>query len=482
MLARMILLAAALALIGPVSPGRAEPVESRIGSLDMAGSYPTDATIKKLYDERDFQRATQAYIWALPIVGMANWQKAHETTFGAKSGDVIIYDDFVSKRGILTANATTPYVVSFFNLAETGPVVIDMPEGAVAGFVNDMWQRPVTDMGQTGPDKGKGGKYLLVGPGQKVKNTAGYYVVNPTTLNVFWGFRALEPDPAKVQKLLAALKIYPLAQRAKPAKVRFVDVKGKSWSQTQPRGLAYWQVLADIINREPVQERDRLFLAMLKPLGIEKGKPFKPNERQTKLLMEGAVVGEAMAKAIDFEKQFASAHYVDGRQWHFSLVLDPSQRAESYDQLDERASWFYEATTTSAGMVTKTPGVGQVYLGTYKDKDGNWLDGSQTYRLRVAPNAPVANFWSLTVYDTDTRALVDNPQQQADRSSRMDLKKNPDGSVDLYVGPKAPAGLEGNWVQSLPGKSWFAYFRLYGPTEPFFKRSWVLNDIERVAQ
>ncbi len=254
MLARMILLAAALALIGPVSPGRAEPVESRIGSLDMAGSYPTDATIKKLYDERDFQRATQAYIWALPIVGMANWQKAHETTFGAKSGDVIIYDDFVSKRGILTANATTPYVVSFFNLAETGPVVIDMPEGAVAGFVNDMWQRPVTDMGQTGPDKGKGGKYLLVGPGQKVKNTVGYYVVNPTTLNVFWGFRALEPDPAKVQKLLGALKIYPLAQRAKPAKVRFVDVKGKSWSQTQPRGLAYWQVLADIINREPVQE------------------------------------------------------------------------------------------------------------------------------------------------------------------------------------------------------------------------------------
>jgi hypothetical protein len=137
---------------------------------------------------------------------MANWQKAHEEIFGAKSGDVIIYDDFVSKRGILTANATTPYVISFFNLAETGPVVIDMPEGEVAGFVNDMWQRPVVDMGQTGPDKGKGGKYLLVGPGQKVDNTEGYYVVNPSTTNIFWGFRALERDPAKVQALLDELQ------------------------------------------------------------------------------------------------------------------------------------------------------------------------------------------------------------------------------------------------------------------------------------
>ena len=128
-------LAASLAL---VSAARAETVATRVGTLEFQGSYPSDATIAKLYDERDFQRATQAYLWALPIVGMANWQKAHEEIFGAKSGDVIIYDDFVSKRGILTANATTPYVISFFNLAETGPVVIDMPAGSVAGFVNDM--------------------------------------------------------------------------------------------------------------------------------------------------------------------------------------------------------------------------------------------------------------------------------------------------------------------------------------------------------
>jgi hypothetical protein len=297
----------------------------------MEGSYPSDAAIKKLYDERDFQRATQFYIWASPIVAMANWQKAHEQTFGAKSGDVVIYNDFVSKRGILTANATTPYVISFFNLAETGPVVVDMPEGSVAGFVDDMWQRPVVDMGQTGPDKGRGGKYLLIGPGQKVESVDGYYVVNPFTTNVFWGFRALESDPAKVQHLLDALKIYPISRKDNPGKVRFMDVKGKAWSQTQPRGLAYWQVLADIIDWEPVQERDRLFLAMLKSLGIEKGKPFKADPRQTKLLTDGAAIGELMAKANDFEKHFLAAHYADARQWEFALVLDPSQRAENYE-------------------------------------------------------------------------------------------------------------------------------------------------------
>ena len=131
-------------------------------------------------------------------------------------------------------------------------------------------------------------------------------------------------------------------------------------------------------------------------------------------------------------------------------------------------------------MVTTTPGVGSVYLGSYKDHDGNWLDGANTYRLHVPPNAPVKQFWSLTLYDVDTRALIQNEQQIADRSSRQDLVRNADGSVDLYVGPKAPAGFEKNWIPSVPGKAWFPYFRLYGPTEAHFDRRWKLPDIERV--
>jgi hypothetical protein len=165
----------------------------------------------------------------------------------------------------------------------------------------------------------------------------------------------------------------------------------------------------------------------------------------------------------------------------FELCLDPSQETAHYTQLDERASWFYEATATSAGMVTKTPGVGSVYLGSNKDNDGNWLDGANTYRLRVPPNAPVTQFWSITLYDVSTRGLIENGTEITDRSSRHDLVKNADGSVDLYFGPKAPAGFEKNWVPTLAGKAWFPLFRLYGPTEAHFNRTWKLPNIEKVT-
>lgn len=459
-----------------------ETLDTPIGRLsftpDFINGYPAAESVERLFDQIDFQRACQAYLWSIPIVSFAQWQKAHEVTFKASSGDVVVYDNYLAKLGILTANATTPYIISFFNLEETGPMVVRMPAGAVAGFADDMWQRPLIDMGQTGPDRGEGGVYVITGPGQKAEVPRGGYLAESPTSNVFWGFRALDKDPAKAKALLERLEIYPLSKSNNPPKKTIVDISGIRWSQTPPRGIEYWQSLHAIIQREPVHERDRLFMAMLKPLGIEKGKPFEPDERQARLLTEGALVGEAMAKANDFEKRLEEAHYAEGTHWHFALVIDPSQRAEFYDQLDGRAAWFYEAVTTSSGMVTRTPGVGQVYLGTYKDKDGDWLDGSKSYRLRIPANAPVEQFWSMTVYDVGARCLIDNPSQQADRSSRMDLKVNDDGSTDLYVGPKAPAGKEGNWVETVPERGWFSYFRLYGPKQEHFDGSWVLPDFE----
>lgn len=461
----------------------AETFDTPIGRLsftpDFINGYPAAESVERLFDQIDFQRACQAYLWSIPIVSFAEWQKAHEVTFKARSGDVVVYDNYLAKLGILTANATTPYIISFFDLEETGPMVVRMPAGAVAGFADDMWQRPLIDMGQSGPDKGEGGVYVIAGPGQKAEVPRGGYLAESPTSNVFWGFRALDKDPAKAKELLERLEIYPLSKSNNPPKKRVVDISGIRWSQTPPRGIEYWKSLHAIIQREPVHERDRLFMAMLKPLGIEKGKPFEPDERQARLLADGALVGEAMAKANDFEKRLEEAHYAEGTHWHFALVIDPSQRAEFYDQLDGRAAWFYEAVTTSSGMVTRTPGVGQVYLGTYKDKDGDWLDGSKSYRLRIPANAPVEQFWSMTVYDVGARCLIDNPSQQADRSSRMDLKVNDDGSTDLYVGPKAPAGNEGNWVETVPGRGWFSYFRLYGPKQEHFDGSWVLPDFEK---
>jgi hypothetical protein len=226
--------------------------------------------------------------------------------------------------------------------------------------------------------------------------------------------------------------------------------------------------------------RDRLILAQLRFLGIEKGKAFKPDARQKKILGEAAIVGEAMAKANTSDKRVEPPFW-PGTNWKHALVVSVDQRKPNYDQLDERAAWFYEAVAVSKGMLTEIPKVGQRYIACYKDKDGNWLDGGNTYRLHVPPNPPATQFWSVTAYDEGTRQMVVTPQGRPDLSSRKeDLAKNEDGSVDVYFGPEAPAGKAANWVQTVPEKGWFTYFRFYGPTEAFFDKSWALPDFERI--
>jgi hypothetical protein len=220
------------------------------------------------------------------------------------------------------------------------------------------------------------------------------------------------------------LRLYPYAARDNPPATRFLSPDGREWSQVPPRGIAYWERLADIINREPVAERDRFFMAMLKPLGIEKGQPFQPTAAQKTILEQGAFIGESMAMALSFNKRSSGARYRADANWDYLIMLDPSQETEFYSQLDERADYFYQAVTTTSGMVSKTPGVGQAYLGTAEYyKDGSRYDGGKTYRLRVPPNAPVEQFWSLTLYDVYTRSFIVTKEEIADRSSRMKRRR-----------------------------------------------------------
>lgn len=457
----------------------AETLDTRIGSLeftqDFANGYPTDATVSKLYDELDFQRACQAYIWALPLVSMAQWQYSNVVELGAENGQIVFVESYDDKLGGLTFNVTTPYVLPFIDLAE-GPWVAVMPEGEVRGAAHDMWQIGITQITEPG-------KYLFVGPGQETPAEAeaeGYKVFQSPTNSLLLGIRLMPTDRDERMTLLEKVEIYPYAERDNPRPRGYITPEGKPWLAAQPRGMEYWKRLADIINKEPVFERDRLFMAMLKPLGIEKGKPFKPNWRQERILIEAALIGEAMTKANDFAKRTEEAHYVDGVQWHFATVSLPDQRAEHYDQLDERAAWFYEAVTNDVAMHGQRTGWGQVYMGTYKDKDGDWLDGGVDYVLNVPPDAPAEAFWSMTIYDVDTRCIIKNETKEADRSSRMDLLENDDGSVTLYIGPTKPEGDKArNWIQTMPGKAWFPYFRLYSPKQAFLDRTWVLPDIEK---
>lgn len=481
---RIVLAAALGAGSGLAAFAGAQTMDTRMGPVATQFGLPADAaTVAKVYDEMDFQRASQAYLWGLPIVGFASWQDAHRRVFGAAETDMVVYESVKDKLGILTPNATTPYIIGMPDLTKTGPLVVDYPAGATAGGIGDFWQRPVTDLGEAGPDKGKGGKYLVVGPGQDVPpNSGAYRLIRSPTSNVFVAFRALDADPAKAKESIARFHMYPYAQRDKPAPTRFLKPEGRAWSQIPPKGMAYWERLNDILQREPVIERDRFYMAMLKPLGIEKGKPFTPDPRQKKLLEDGAAVGELMGQSLAFANRDPAARYRPDSRWEYLFTFDPGQDVGSYAPLDERTSYFYQAVTTSHGMVSKVPGVGQAYVGTAHDKDGAWLDGSKNYRLHVPANAPAKLFWSLTVYDTETRSFFDNtPDGVVDRSSRVDIAKNADGSADLLIGPTKPdTGLEKNWIPTIPGKAWFALFRFYGPLQPYFDRSWALPDIERM--
>ncbi|SPJ28242.1 hypothetical protein TRM7615_01739 [Falsiruegeria mediterranea M17] len=424
--------AAAVSLLAalPFSATAQETIETRIGELGFTHSfedgYPTDQTRQLLFDEMDFQRATQAYIWSIPMVSMARWRLSHEEELGAENGQIVFLETYADKIGGLTYNATTPYVLPFIDLAE-GPWVLEMPgpDGAVRGAAHDMWQIGITRIAEPG-------KYLFVGPGQEPPEAKGYDVHVSPTNGMLLGIRLMPEDRDARMALLDQIEVYPWSERDTPKTLDVITPDGRPWMAAAPLGMEYWELLNDTIQREPVHERDRFIMAMLKPLGIEKGKPFKPDWRQQRLLLEAAIVGEAMAKANDFfNPRIEDAHYRDGSNWEFATVSPPDQRREFYDELDGRAAWFYEAVTNDPAMHGQKTGKGQVYLAAYKDADGDWLDGGTDYVLRVPADAPAEAFWSITLYEVSTRTLIQNAHEIADRSSRMDLAYYDDGSVDI---------------------------------------------------
>jgi hypothetical protein len=344
-------------------------VSTRIGDLTFESGYPSAETVQKLYDEMDFQRASQAYLWGIPAVGLNEWRRAHYDVFGGKSGEMLTYLDFAEKLGILTPNYTTPYIATFIDLKETGPFVVEVPPGLIAGMILDNWQRVLADLGVVGPDKGHGGKYLIMPPGFGPVEAPGYFVVQATSRDVLAGFRLLGADKdAAIAEIVPKIRTYPWTVEGTGEPMPARAAGDKKWSQMPPRGMAYWHSLNETIQRNPIDVRDRLILAQLRFLGIERGQPFEPDERQTRLLEEGVLVGEAMAKANTTDKRVEPPFW-EGTNWKHALVVSVDQKGLTYDQFDERAAWFYEAVVISKAMLTETPGVGQRYIASYKDAD-----------------------------------------------------------------------------------------------------------------
>ena len=459
-----------------------EAIDTPIGTIELQDSYFDQDASDRLFDAMDLQRASQAYIWSTPLVSTTHWRNAQGQAFGTdKPGAFAVLESLREKRGIVTANLTTPYIFNFSDLSD-GPIQIDYPAGQTAGGVLDMWMRPVFDLGLTGPDKGQGATYIVVGPEDDPEQykADGVNVFQSATNNLMVGIRILDPDPAYYDSYVSAYQMGPVGA-TEPA--TFVKGKDVEWSATAPRGLEYWKLLSDIINQEPVREIDKPWMAMLAPLGIVKGQEFAPDARQQKILLEGAALGELMTRNLQINPRYTDVWW-EGTSWYKSFDFTIPQETDTVQQFDERATWFYEAVGSSEGMVNPVPGAGQVYMTTKRDSNGDMLRADRNYVLHVPADVPVGQFWSLTLYSENTRRPYDNGGTEiasTSLDSRMDqLQYNDDGSVDLYIGPDAPDGLETNHMKTVEDDGWFVYFRLYAPEEAFFDKSFTLGDFEVV--
>jgi hypothetical protein len=467
----------------PLPPGIATPakVESRLGTLNFEGGVPDAATSAKLFDNLDFQHAVQAYLLALPPVNQLSNRMAILSQ-GPANLTVPIWEQMVDSRTIeLTANDNTPYTWFWLDL-RNGPLVLEVPP-KVLGLINDMWYRWAGDVGITGPDRGAGGKYLLLPPGYKGEVPPGYHVVRPATFNVWVPWRTFlekgDPKPG-VDAVKKFTKIYPLGQAANPPKLNFVNMSGKPFNMVGSSGYKFWEMLDQVVQEEPTDTIDPTTLGLWASIGIRKGKPFAPDERMKKILTEAATVGDATARTIAYRLRNRDGYYYDNANWR--LPFFGGYRFEwqpGVANLDAAAFFFFLATGVTPAMDTKIVGEGSIYPWTALDSRNQPLEGGKNYRLRLPPNVPAKDFWSVIVYNTQTRSMVQTDQQFPSLSSQnRNLQPNADGSVDVYFGPKPPPGKQSNWVQTIPGETWFTILRLYGPLEPWFNKTWRPGEIE----
>ncbi len=466
----------------PIPPGIASPptVHTRFGTLNFFDGVPDKASTARIYDNLDFQRAVQAYLLALPVVNQAA-NRANILKMGPVNRTVPIWEQLVDSRTVeLTANDNTPYTWFWIDLRD-GPIVVEAPP-KVLGLANDMWYHWVGDIGFTGPDQGKGGKFLFLPPGYKGEVPDGYFVMRPGSFSVWIPWRSFlvdgNPKPG-VDLVKKATKIYRLSEAANPPEITFVDMSGKPFNMVGPAGFRFWQMLDQVVQEEPTEAVDATTLGFWASIGIQKGQPFAPDARMKKILTEAAAAGDATARALGFRVREKAAFFFEDRNWKRPFIGGYKfEWQPGVANLSAAAMFFFLGTGVTPAMDTQIVGEGSTYPWTAEDADDNPLDGGKTYKLHLPPNIPVKTFWSVIVYDTQTRSMLQTDQQFPSVSSQnKSVKANADGSVDVFFGPKAPAGMEGNWVQTIPGKAWFTILRLYGPLEPWFKKTWRPDNI-----
>lgn len=343
----------------------------------------------------------------------------------------------------------------------------------------------LTDLGNAGPDKGRGGKYLILPPGYTGAVPEGYFVFkSPTFGNLVLGrgFMKDGSTQAAVEGIKAGMRVYPLSQAGTPQPAKFVELSGREMNTVHANDVRFYEELNQIVQEEPEDSYGRDMMGLFNAIGLVEGQPFAPDARMKKILTDAVAVGNAVARSIDFRNRATEARIYPDRHWNTPFIGGSYQwlTKGGARNFDARTMFFCAATVNTPAMAVAMPGAGSQYASANLDAAGQAFDGGKTYRLRVPAQVPVKDFWSVVLYDTQTRSMLQTDQQFPSLSSQTQPKANPDGTVDVYFGPVRPAG-GANWVQTVPGKSWFTIFRLYGPLQSWFDKTWKLPDIERVA-
>jgi hypothetical protein len=437
--------------------------------------------------EMKVERAAQAAVWAIPAVAIWDVAVGTRRDLGGDVGDIVYFSKpMASRHGFLTANDVTPYVIASLT-TKNGPIVVEVPaEGDKAAYFGsflDAWQVPFVDVGPSGGDEGKGGKYLLLPPGYTGTVPEGYLVYRPQTYAVELAFRPVAKNGGTIEEVVEygkLLKIYKLSEAANPPQARSIDAFPKGYNTLPTYDINYFKDINTIVQNEPVLDRDKAMMGLLASIGIEKGKPFAPDAETTKALEEGLRRAYAWMQDYFTTPGKSCTPMWEGSQWQrFNVSKEQIKLGSPFvtdDRLliDERAGYYFVATALPRKL-----GSDSFYLPGLRDHDGNLFTGASTYRLRVPKDTPARDFWSVIVYSMKTKGFLDGVDRVGLSSKETGhMKVNADGSVDVYFAPKPPAGLESNWIPT--GEDFFLIFRFYGPEKRLFENTWKLDDVQKV--
>jgi hypothetical protein len=455
-----------------------ETLKTPFGNFEFKNGYPAGDSGQRLLDQLKLNRAIEVYLTQMmPVSAIASREGLR--AFGAtKSNEVVIWEQLMGPDTVLlTANTETVYAIGFFDLKSEGPIVVEAPP-KMLGFLQDGLQRYLMDIGMVGPDKGAGGKFLVLPPDYNGDVPKGYFVAKSPTYSAMFAMRGFQTNGStdEAVSLMKKTKVYPLSKASSPPAMEFINGSKKPIDTLFPDNFHYFELLSMLVNEEPAESFTPLERFQMQAIGIEKGKPFNPDAKIKAILEEAARIGGAIARANTFEATVP--YYYPDRKWQgIGNGLDYTFIRDGIPQVDARNNVYYMAAGNSPAMMEKNVGKGSQYLWTYHDAAGAYLDGAKTYRLHVPPNIPARNFWSVVVYDSLSRSELQGGQLLPSVSSYTKPITNADGSIDITFSPTEPKE-KGNWIKTVPGKGWFPIFRFYSPTEAYFDKTWKLPDIE----